>query len=102
MASEAAMIIAAQVITAESGTVFLIDEPERHLHRSIIEPFLSALFELRRDDCTFVISTHEVMLPVANPDAKVLMLRSCQWKGDQCVAWDADVLESRLGTTGRT
>ena len=88
-----AMIIAAQVITAESGTVFLIDEPERHLHRSIIEPLLSALFALRREDCTFVISTHEVMLPVANPDAKVLMLRSCQWNGDQCVAWDADVLE---------
>ena len=89
-----AMIIAAQVITAEPGTLFLIDEPERHLHRSIIERFLTALFELRREDCTFVISTHEVMLPVANPDAKVLMLRSCQWKGDQCVAWDADVLES--------
>ena len=88
-----AMIIAAQVITAEPGSVFLIDEPERHLHRSIIEPFLTALFDLRREDCTFVISTHEVMLPVANPDAKVLMLRSCQWNGDQCVAWDADVLE---------
>ena len=88
-----AMIIAAQVITAESGTLFLIDEPERHLHRSIIEPLLSALFALRREDCTFVISTHEVMLPVANPDAKVLMLGSCQWNGDQCVAWDADVLE---------
>ena len=88
-----AMIIAAQVITAEPRTVFLIDEPERHLHRSIIEPFLTALFDLRREDCTFVISTHEVMLPVANPDAKVLMLRSCQWNGDQCVAWDADVLE---------
>ena len=88
-----AMIIAAQVITAESGTLFLIDEPERHLHRSIIEPLLSALFALRREDCTFVISTHEVMLPVANPDAKVLMLWSCQWNGDQCVAWDADVLE---------
>ena len=88
-----AMIIAAQVITADPGTVFLIDEPERHLHRSIIEPFLTALFDLRRVDCTFVISTHEVMLPVANPDAKVLMLWSCQWNGDQCVAWDADVLE---------
>ena len=88
-----AMIIAAQVITAEPGTVFLIDEPERHLHRSIIEPFLTALFDLRRKDCTFVISTHEVMLPVANPDAKVLMLRSCQWNGDECVAWDAEILE---------
>jgi len=37
-----AMIIAGHVITAEPGTVFLIDEPERHLHRSITQPFLSA------------------------------------------------------------
>ena len=88
-----AMIIAAHVITAEPGTVLLIDEPERHLHRSIIQPFLSALFARRREDCAFIISTHEIALPVANPEARVLMLRSCQWHGSQCVAWDADVLE---------
>ena len=40
----AAAIIAATVLVADPGTLFLIDEPERHLHRSIIEPFLSALF----------------------------------------------------------
>ena len=88
-----ALIIAAHVITAEPETVFVIDEPERHLHRSIIQPFLSALFDLRSEDCAFIISTHEIALPVANPDAQVLMLRSCQWHGNQCVAWDADVLE---------
>jgi ABC-type cobalamin/Fe3+-siderophores transport system ATPase subunit len=88
-----AMIIATHVITAESGTVLLIDEPERHLHRSIIQPFLTALFDLRSEDCAFIISTHEIALPVANPDARVLMLRSCQWNGSQCVAWDAEVLE---------
>ncbi len=88
-----AMIIAAQVITAEPGTVFLIDEPERHLHRSITQPFLSALFDLRSEDCTFIISTHEIGLPVANPNARVLMLRSCQWSSNRCVAWDAEVLE---------
>ena len=87
-----AMIIAAQVITAESDTVFLIDEPEKHLHRSISQPFLSALFKLRKD-CAFIISTHEIALPLANPEARVLMLRSCQWNGDQCVAWDAEVIE---------
>ena len=87
-----AMIIAVYVITAEPGTVFLIDEPERHLHRSIIQPFLSALFNLRRD-CTFIISTHEVALPVTNQDARVLMLQSCKWSGNQCTAWDAEVLE---------
>ena len=89
-----AMIIAAHIITAEPGTVLLIDEPERHLHRSIIQPLLSALFALRREECTFIIATHEIALPVANPEARVLMLRSCQWSGGQCSAWDADVLES--------
>ena len=97
-----AMIIAAQVITAEPGTVFLIDEPEKHLHRSISQPFLSALFNLRKD-CAFIISTHEIALPIANPKARVLMLQSCQWHNDQCVAWDAEVLEpnSQLPETAR-
>lgn len=93
-----AMIIAGHVITAKPGTVFLIDEPERHLHRSIIQPFLSALFDLRREDCAFIIATHEIALPVANPDARVLMLRSCQWSGNQCVAWNTEVLESNSQT----
>ena len=88
-----AMIIAAHVITAEPGTVLLIDEPERHLHRSIIQPFLSALFAKRREDCAFIIATHEIVLPVASPEVQILMLRSCRWSGDQCVAWEADVLE---------
>jgi ABC-type lipoprotein export system ATPase subunit/uncharacterized protein YlaN (UPF0358 family) len=91
-----AMIIAGHVITAVPGTVFLIDEPERHLHRSITQPFLSALFDLRSEDCAFIIATHEIDLPVGNPDAQIFMLRSCQWSGNQCVAWDAKVLEPNV------
>ena len=87
-----AMIIAAQVITAKSETVLLIDEPEKHLHRSISQPLLSALFGLR-NDCTFIISTHEIDLAIANPEAQVLMLRSCQWRNNKCVAWDAEIIK---------
>lgn len=90
-----AAIIAATVLTVEAGTVLLIDEPERHLHRSIIEPFLSALFE-RRKDCAFVVSTHEMALPVANPEARVLMVRSCKWSDDMATAWDVELLESNV------
>ena len=89
----AAVMMAANVLTVESGTILLIDEPERHLHRSIIEPFLSALFGHRRD-CSFIISTHEIALPIANPTANIVMLRSCNWQGDEAVEWDAEVLES--------
>ena len=88
-----AALIAATVLTVEPGTVLLIDEPERHLHRSIIEPLLTALFE-QRTDCAFVVSTHEVALPVANPRARVQMVRSCTWNGEQASAWDIDVLEA--------
>ncbi|MYC08155.1 MAG: AAA family ATPase [Chloroflexi bacterium] len=87
-----AVLIAAQVLTVEDGTILLIDEPERHLHRSITEPFLSALFE-RRTDCTFVVSTHEIALPIAHPNAQVIITRSCQWNGNAPSSWDIDVLE---------
>ena len=89
-----ATIIAATVLTVEPNTVLLIDEPERHLHRAIIEPFLSALFA-RRKDCAFVVSTHEIALPLANQNAAVLVLRSCEWAGDRAKAWDATLLTAK-------
>ena len=87
-----AAIIGATVLTVEPGTVLLIDEPERHLHRSIIVPFLAALFA-KREDCSFVISTHELALPAANPDANVMIVRSCEWENNRARAWDIRLLE---------
>lgn len=89
----AAVLMAADVLTVEPKTLLLIDEPERHLHRSIIEPFLSALFA-QRQDCAFVVSTHEIALPVANPTANVVILRSCEWSGSTAVAWESKILDS--------
>lgn len=88
-----AAIIAADVLTLEPETTLLIDEPERHLHRSIIIPFLSAVFE-RRQDCAFIISTHEVGLPIANPEAQIIMVRSCSWEADTAKAWDVELLKA--------
>ena len=91
-----AAIIGATVLTVDPGTVLLIDEPERHLHRSIITTFLAALFT-RRDDCIFIVSTHELALPAAIPEAKVLTVRSCEWDGNRVRAWDIDLLEPNVG-----
>ena len=95
-AERSAVLLAASVITADDGTVFLIDEPERHLHRSIAQPLLSALFDLRKENCAFIVATHEVALPVADSDARVLILRACEWNGSECIGWDAEVLEPNL------
>jgi ABC-type cobalamin/Fe3+-siderophores transport system ATPase subunit len=88
-----AFLIAADVLTAKPGTLLLIDEPERHLHRSIISPLLTLLFQ-RRHDCAFVISTHEVMIPVDNPTAATILLRSCEYTGSVAQSWTADLLRA--------
>ena len=84
-----AAIIAATVITAPPNSLFLIDEPERHLHRSIIEPFLMSLFR-HRNDCAFVISTHEIALPAASEISTTLLVRSCTWHNNTVSAWDVE------------
>ena len=84
-----AVIIAATVLTANAHTIFLIDEPERHLHRAIITPFLAALFA-QRPDCAFVIATHETALPLTAPESRVLVMRACTSGG---APWEADLLE---------
>jgi ABC-type Mn2+/Zn2+ transport system ATPase subunit len=91
-----ALLIAANVLTVPPGTLLLIDEPERHLHRSIISPLLTLLFA-KRTDCAFVVSTHDVMLPLDNPSAKTMLVRGCTYAGKSVSAWDVDLLESGEG-----
>ncbi len=87
-----AILIAANVLTVPGGTLLLIDEPERHLHRSIVSPLLSLLLQ-ERPDCVFVVSTHEPLLPVDNPCSKVLLTRGCEYDGDTVISYDIDLLE---------
>ena len=86
-----ALLIAANVLTVKSGTLVLIDEPERHLHRSIISPLLTNLFS-KREDCAFIVSTHDVMLPLDNPSARTLLIRGCTYAGSSVSGWDADIV----------
>ncbi|MTK53623.1 AAA family ATPase [Paludibacter sp.] len=86
-----ALLICADVLTTEPNRLIIIDEPERHLHRSIISPLLTSLFHKRRD-CVFVISTHDVFLPVDHYESQVLLLRSCNWNGKNIKDWDADLI----------
>ena len=87
-----ALLISAEVLTAKAGTLLIIDEPERHLHRSIMSPMLTALFA-ERPDCAFVISTHDVGLAHDNPQAETLLLRNCAYHANgSVVGWDADLL----------
>ncbi|MFY9622300.1 MAG: hypothetical protein WAM70_09110 [Pyrinomonadaceae bacterium] len=66
-----ALLLAADVLTVNAGTLILVDE---------------------RPDCAFVVSTHEIMLAVDNPTARVLLLREVSYDGSGISSWDADLV----------
>lgn len=86
-----ALLIAATVLTVKPDTLVMIDEPERHLHRSIISPLLTLLFS-KRNDCAFIVSTHDVMLPLDNSIAHTLLIRGCTYAGSSVNGWDVDIV----------
>ncbi len=88
-----ALIFIAEVQSANDGSIFLVDEPELHLHRSIIIPLLKA-FIRERPDCGFVVSTHELELPNDIEPATSILVRGCVWQDDTPTAWEIDVLPS--------
>lgn len=88
-----ALILIAEVISAKPGVVFLIDEPELHLHRLIVVPLIATLIK-SRPDCEFVISTHELDLPTSIAKSRVCIVRSVTWQpGGQVEHWDFDIVD---------
>ena len=86
-----ALLFAAEVVSAAPESVFVVDEPELHLHRAVIVPLLKALIGSRAD-CAFIISTHELALPGEVPGAGALLVRGCEWVGDNAASWSLDVI----------
>lgn len=89
------LILIADIISAKSSSLFLIDEPELHLHRAIILPLLSALLA-ERPDCTMIISTHELSLANEHPECPIILVRGCLWSGTAPSQWTLDLLPSSV------
>lgn len=87
----AALILSAEVVSAMQASVFVLDEPELHLHRGITLPLISVLIK-ERQDCGFIVSTHELELPAEWVKSDVIVVRNCTWVGDQPQSWDFDVI----------
>jgi len=86
-----ALLMAASVLTAKPEDLILIDEPERHLHRSITSPLLTSLFR-KRQDCAFIISTHDIAIPLDNPTSRTVLIRGCTYAENEVQSWDAELV----------
>lgn len=88
----AALVFAAEVVAAPAGAIFVIDEPELHLHPSIVVPLLEALIS-ERPECGFIVCTHELDLPSGSSSATIVLVRGSTWQGGITARWEIDVLE---------
>lgn len=86
-----ALVFAAEVVAAEPGMIFLIDEPELHLHSSIVVALVKALI-LERPDCGFVVCTHQLELPIAVRGGEIVLVRDSVWQDGKIASWDVDVI----------
>ena len=83
-----ALVLIAEITSEPIGSVFVIDEPEVHLHKAIVVPLLAAIIRENKQS-TFIISTHELELVGESPHGTVIVVRGCSWNGNACV-WDFD------------
>ncbi|XIE85108.1 DUF4435 domain-containing protein [Neisseria meningitidis] len=83
--------ILGQVLSVDDGSVLIFDEPELHIHKSIISNLWDKIEELR-PDCSFLIITHDIEF-AATRVAKKYVIRNYY----PTPAWDiSEVPESNF------
>jgi energy-coupling factor transporter ATP-binding protein EcfA2 len=85
---KAALLLATEVLTAPGDQIIVIDEPERHLHRSISAGLVDALIG-ERPDCAFVVITHDLDLATELAQkGRSFALTRCEWSQDSVSSWE--------------
>jgi len=91
-----ALYLLAQCLCVPNGCTIVIDEPELHLHRSIMNRLWSAI-ECARQDCLFVYITHDTQFAAGHQHATKIWVKSYDgstWDWDEVA--DSDLPEGCL------
>ncbi|ROS53895.1 AAA family ATPase [Frigoribacterium sp. PhB118] len=97
---KSAVLLASAVLVAPQNGIVIIDEPERHLHRSISAGLIGAILD-QRSDSHFIVVTHDLELAevLHRMPGKAFSLRGATWSGETTVGWDLDELTSDSALT---
>lgn len=77
-----------QVLVQRQNTLLIVDEPELHIHKSIVEK-LWTMLENERRDCVFMYITHDLSFAMSRIDSSILWIK--QYNGTD---WDYEILNS--------
>lgn len=75
------------VISAPENAIIVIDEPEMHIHKSIIKKLYDKI-EIERSDCTFLYLTHDIDFAISRQDSVKIWAKSFNKN-----VWDYEILD---------
>lgn len=79
------LYLISQILLAEGGCIFIIDEPELHLHKSLMVRLWNKLEECRHD-CKFIYITHDLDFAASKPSSKMIWIQNYennQWQWNE-------------------
>ena len=80
-----------QVLLAGEKSVLIFDEPELHMHKSVMTPLWSKLTEIRKD-CGFIFLTHDLQFAATRSGQKYIIKSY-----SQDPAWDIEKITKKTG-----
>lgn len=81
------LYLAAQILALDKGRLIVVDEPETHLHGSIMNNLWAAL-ERARNDCQFVYITHDINFAARHTNSDKYWVKAFGGK-----LWDYEKIE---------
>ena len=91
----AVLYLAAQVLCLPENKTLIIDEPEIHLHRSIMNRLWTVL-EGCRPDCLFIYITHDTQFAAMHPNADKIWIKEYDGQHWKLEKIDGDDLPEEL------
>lgn len=82
--------LAGEVICAPQNSIIIIDEPEMHIHSSLIKTFFD-LLEAERPDCPFIYLTHNIDFAFTRQNALKIWAKAYENN-----IWDYEILDENL------
>lgn len=79
----------AEVVSAKDNSLIIIDEPENHLHNSILERLWNEI-ESERQDCVYLYITHNLDFARTRNNAQIVWIKNMIDKQK----WDYELLDS--------
>ncbi|MCE5321340.1 MAG: AAA family ATPase [Bacteroidales bacterium] len=83
--------LAGEVVCAPENSIIIIDEPEMHIHRSLVKKLFD-LIENERPDCSFIYLTHDIDFAFTRQNAIKVWAKS--YEGEN--VWDYEILDENV------